>query len=61
MSERTAKDVVAEMFERRQAGDLTSLDDLVASDMINHAAGPRGRVEHWACRNDMGRRDQLAT
>jgi predicted ester cyclase len=43
MSERSAKDVVAEMFERQRAGDDTVLDELVAADMINHAAGPQGR------------------
>jgi predicted ester cyclase len=43
MSERSAKDVVAEMFERQRAGDDTALDELVAADMINHAAGPQGR------------------
>jgi lactoylglutathione lyase len=42
MSERTAKDVVEEMFLRQQAGDDTVLDDLVAADMVNHAAGPQG-------------------
>ena len=43
MSERTAKEVVEEMFQRQQAGDDTTLDDLVAVDMVNHAAGPQGR------------------
>lgn len=43
MSERTAKDVVQEMFERQRAGDDTALDDLVAEDLVNHAAGPQGR------------------
>jgi predicted ester cyclase len=43
MSDRSAKDVVAEMFERQQAGDNTYLDDLVDTDMVNHAAGPQGR------------------
>ncbi|GLZ48349.1 hypothetical protein Acsp06_45340 [Actinomycetospora sp. NBRC 106375] len=43
MSERSAKDVVAEMFRRQQEGDETVLDDLVAEDMLNHAAGPQGR------------------
>ncbi len=43
MSERTAKDVVEEMFRRQQAGDDTVLDDLVATDLVNHAAGPQGR------------------
>ena len=43
MSERTAKAVVEEMFRRQQAGDDTVLDDLVAEDMVNHAAGPQGR------------------
>jgi predicted ester cyclase len=37
-----AKAVVEEMFRRQQAGDPTSLD-LVAPDMVNHAAGPQGR------------------
>jgi predicted ester cyclase len=43
MSERTAKDVVAELFRRQQEGDERALDDLVAPDMVNHAAGPQGR------------------
>ena len=42
MSEAGAKAVVEEMFRRQQAGDPTSLD-LVATDMVNHAAGPQGR------------------
>jgi lactoylglutathione lyase len=43
VSERSAKDVVEEMFRRQQAGDESVLDDLVAEDMVNHAAGPQGR------------------
>jgi predicted ester cyclase len=43
MSERSAKDVVDEMFRRQRAGDDTVLDDLIAVDMVNHAAGPQGR------------------
>ncbi|MDX6276304.1 MAG: lactoylglutathione lyase [Nocardioidaceae bacterium] len=43
MSERSAKDVIDEMFRRQQAGDETVLDDLAAADMVNHAAGPQGR------------------
>ena len=43
MSERSAKEVVDEMFRRQRAGDDTALDDLVAADMVNHAAGPQGR------------------
>jgi predicted ester cyclase len=42
MSERSAKDVVEEMLRRQEAGDTTALD-LVAEDMVNHAAGPQGR------------------
>jgi predicted ester cyclase len=38
----SAKAVVEEMFRRQQAGDATALD-LVAADMVNHAAGPQGR------------------
>ncbi len=37
-----AKAVVEEMLHRHQAGDATALD-LVAEDMVNHAAGPQGR------------------
>jgi predicted ester cyclase len=43
MSQRSAKDVIGEMIRRQQAGDDTALDDLVAADMVNHAAGPQGR------------------
>ena len=43
MSEPSAKAVVEEMFRRQQAGDDTAVDDLVAADMVNHAAGPQGR------------------
>jgi predicted ester cyclase len=43
MTERRAKDVVQEMFDRQRAGDHSVLDDLVAADMVNHAAGPQGR------------------
>jgi predicted ester cyclase len=39
----TAKDVVEEMFRRQQAGDDSFLDDLIAADLVNHAAGPQGR------------------
>ena len=44
MSERSPKDVVAELLRRQEAGDDTVLDDLVAEDMVNHAAGPQGRA-----------------
>jgi predicted ester cyclase len=40
---RSARDVVAEFFRRQRARDDTVLDDLVADDMVNHAAGPQGR------------------
>ncbi|WP_426574629.1 ester cyclase [Aquihabitans sp. McL0605] len=43
MSERTPKDVVEELLRRSEAGDATVLDELVAVDMVNHAAGPQGR------------------
>jgi lactoylglutathione lyase len=43
MSRATAMDVIAELFRRQQAHDETVLDDLVAADMVNHAAGPQGR------------------
>jgi predicted ester cyclase len=41
--QRSAKDVVAELFRRQGAGDESVLDDLVAADLVNHAAGPQGR------------------
>jgi len=40
---RSAKDVVEELVRRQKAGDDSVLDDLVATDMVNHAAGPQGR------------------
>jgi lactoylglutathione lyase len=43
VNERSARDVVEEMFRRQQEGDETVLDDLVAEQMVNHAAGPQGR------------------
>lgn len=43
MTERTAKEVVDELFRRQQGADPTALDDLVAADFVNHAAGPQGR------------------
>ncbi len=42
MSGSSARAVVEEMFRRQQAGDANALD-LVAADMVNHAAGPQGR------------------
>jgi lactoylglutathione lyase len=39
---RSARDVVEELFRRQRAADGTVLDDLVAPDMVNHAAGPQG-------------------
>jgi predicted ester cyclase len=43
-SPRGAREVVEELFRRQRAADDTVLDDLVATDMVNHAAGPQGRV-----------------
>ena len=43
MVERSAKAVVEELLRRRHAGDESVLDELVAADMVNHAAGPQGR------------------
>jgi lactoylglutathione lyase len=40
---RSARDVVEELFRRQKAGDGEVLDDLVDPDMVNHAAGLRGR------------------
>jgi predicted ester cyclase len=43
VEERSGKEVVADLYRRQQAGDPTVLDDLVAVDLVNHAAGPQGR------------------
>jgi predicted ester cyclase len=43
LGSRTAREVVEELFERQRAADETVLDDLVAADLVNHAAGPQGR------------------
>jgi len=43
VSAQSAKQVVAELLRRQQAGLDTPLDGLVADDMVNHAAGPQGR------------------
>jgi len=42
-SARSAKSVVEELIRRQQGADESVLDDLVATDMVNHAAGPQGR------------------
>src|SRR6476659_7662588 len=46
MDTREPKFVVEELFRRTAARDLHVVDELVAEDMINHAAGPQGR-EGW--------------
>ena len=43
MDGRGARAIVEEMLRRQQGGDYTFLDELVAVDMVNHAAGPQGR------------------
>ena len=43
MRVREPKAVVEELFGRQLAGDDHVLDDLVAENMVNHAAGPQGR------------------
>ena len=43
MSGRSAREVVEELLRRQQASEDLVLDDLVAEDMVNHAAGPQGR------------------
>jgi predicted ester cyclase len=46
MSTPTARDVVTELMNRLDQGDITAIDDLISADMVNHAAGPQGR-EGW--------------
>jgi predicted ester cyclase len=43
MDGRSAKDIVEELARRLQARDESVLDDLVAADLVNHAAGLQGR------------------
>ena len=43
MAERGAKEVVAELLRRQQTDFDAPLDDLVAEDFVNHAAGDQGR------------------
>lgn len=40
---RSARGVVEELFRRQQTAGDPVLGDLVATDLINHAAGPQGR------------------
>ena len=44
MSGSSARAVVEELLRRQQAGEGLVLDDLVAEDMVNHAAGLQGRT-----------------
>src|SRR5215217_4176360 len=43
MSGHSARAVVEELLRRQQAGGELNIGDLVAADMVNHAAGPQGR------------------
>lgn len=54
------RDVIEELFRRGNAGDDSVIDELIAEDMVNHAAGParQGR-EGWkqiieTIRTDLG-------
>jgi lactoylglutathione lyase len=59
----TPKEIVEELFRRLEAGDYSAVDEFIAEDMVNHAAGPQrqGR-EGWKqilanIDNDLGRCD----
>jgi predicted ester cyclase len=43
VNEREPRQAVEELLRRQQLGGDLDIDDLVAADMINHAAGPQGR------------------
>jgi predicted ester cyclase len=43
MSGPSSRELVEELLRRQQASAAPVLDDLVAEDMVNHAAGPQGR------------------
>ena len=56
--ERSARELVEEGFRRLAAGDACVIDELIAEDFVNHAAGPQGR-EGWRqilamIKNDLG-------
>lgn len=38
-----ARQVLLELAARLEAGDTAVVDELIAQDMVNHAAGPQGR------------------
>ena len=38
-----AKAVVRELMRRLGEGDSSAIDEFMAVDMVNHAAGPQGR------------------
>jgi lactoylglutathione lyase len=40
------KAVIEELFRRRASGDDSVIDEFIAENMVNHAAGPQGR-EGW--------------
>ena len=40
----SAVDLVGELWRRADAGEERAMDDLVAQDLVNHAAGPQGRA-----------------
>lgn len=40
---REPKAVIEELLSRGARGDTTVIDELIAEDMVNHAAGPQGR------------------
>jgi lactoylglutathione lyase len=41
-----AKEALQELFRRLAEGDDSAIDEFMAEDMVNHAAGPQGR-EGW--------------
>ncbi len=41
------KDVIEELFRRLNAGDRAVMDELIAEDMVNHAATSRQGREGW--------------
>jgi len=42
-TERDSRQLVEELLRRLQRGGDPEINDLVAADMVNHAAGPQGR------------------
>lgn len=44
MTADSAQEIVKELIRRMDEGDETAIEELIAEDMVNHAAAPQGRA-----------------